>query len=82
MTKKTKVSSPLTLAGFIFYFLIAAEAGVEKNFLNLQGTTMTAVLKEVPLEDVFAKVQKETGIWPAQRIRRTQNVFSTTHRKP
>ena len=62
MTKKTKVFLSLTLAGLIFYFLIAAAAAAESNFLNFRRTTMTAVLEEEPLKNVFEKVQKETGI--------------------
>jgi len=44
------------------YFIVVAESK-ESSMLVFQGATITAILKEVPLQTVFEKVQKETGIW-------------------
>jgi len=63
MTKKATVFTALITILVIFYYFIVVAASEESNTLVIQGATVTAILKEEPLKNVFEKVQKETGIW-------------------
>ena len=63
MTQKAIVFLALTTILVLSnYFIVVAESK-ESSMLVFQGATITAILKEVPLQTVFEKVQKETGIW-------------------
>jgi len=63
MTKKAAVSMALTTFFVTVNYFVVVAAGEESNTLFFQGATVTAILKEAPLKEVFEKVQKETGIW-------------------
>jgi len=63
MTQKTTVLSALIALLVIFFYPIVFVASEEWNTLIFQGETLTAILEEESLENIFEKFQKETGIW-------------------
>lgn len=63
MTKNAIVILSLTTIFLLSNYLIVVAASDESSALVVRGETLTAILKEAPLKNVFEKVQKETGIW-------------------
>ncbi len=62
MTRKAKILAAVTAILMILYYFIMDAAGQERNKLIFQGETLSAILVEEPLKNVFEKIQKQTEI--------------------
>jgi hypothetical protein len=62
MTKKTVVFTVAVTTLLILYCLIMVAAGENRNKLVFEGDTVSAILVEEPLKNVFEKIQKQTGV--------------------